>query len=101
MTNRADKLPSEDGGVRFVIHGRVQGVGFRWWTHREAARLGVAGTVRNQGDGTVEVLAFGSPDQIERLERGLWRGPPLSEVERIERTSAGPNPGLDEFRIVD
>lgn len=101
MTREADRLPKGDEGVRFVVHGRVQGVGFRWWTHREAERLGVAGTVRNLADGTVEVLAFGSPDQIERLQRGLWRGPPLSEVERIERRSTAPNPALHEFRIVD
>ena len=38
-------------GICFVVHGRVQGVGFRWWTHREAERLGIGGTVRNRPDG--------------------------------------------------
>lgn len=84
MDQSADKLPEE--GVRFVVHGRVQGVGFRWWTNREAERIGLTGTVRNREDGTVEATAFGSRDQLDRFERSLRRGPPMSDVERLERS---------------
>ena len=99
MTGEADKM-RQRGGVRFVVHGRVQGVGFRWWTHREAERLGVAGTVRNLRDGTVEAVAYGTDDQIDRLERALRRGPPLSGVERIERSSVEGAGRPTDFRIV-
>lgn len=68
----------------YRVEGRVQGVGFRWWTHREATRLGLRGVVRNLDDGSVEVMAEGSPDALERLEQSLRRGPPLSLVERLE-----------------
>ena len=85
MTQRADEQAID--AVRFRVFGRVQGVGYRWWTDREATGLGVTGTVRNLEDGSVEVIAHGNPDQMDRLERALRRGPPMSEVERIERTT--------------
>ncbi|MEM7417436.1 MAG: acylphosphatase [Gemmatimonadota bacterium] len=66
------------------MFGRVQGVGFRWWTAREADRLGVRGTVRNCSDGSVEVMCVAEGDLIERLERAIRRGPPMSLVERVE-----------------
>lgn len=69
----------------FRIHGRVQGVGFRWWTRRTADQLGIAGSVRNLPDGTVEVRAAGPPDAIRELESRLRRGPRSSSVERLER----------------
>ena len=98
MEGEPDKLPTE--GVRFVVHGRVQGVGFRWWAHREAERIGVRGTVRNRTDGTVEAVAFGSADQIDGFERSLRRGPPMSEVERLERQQPSPGPVPTDFTIV-
>ena len=48
---------------RFVIRGRVQGVGFRWFVEREAHILGITGWVRNNDDGSVEVLAVGAPEK--------------------------------------
>ena len=98
MQSEADKLPA--AGVCFVAHGRVQGVGFRWWTHREAGRLGICGTVRNLPDGTVEAEAFGSRDQLDRLEHALRRGPPMSEVERLERTEITREDVPSDFTIV-
>ena len=60
---------------RFVIRGRVQGVGFRWFVEREAHTLGIAGWVRNNADGSVEVLAQGTRDQLSTLSSRLREGP--------------------------
>ena len=53
---------------RYVVTGRVQGVGFRWFTHDAAAREGVQGWVRNLADGSVEVVAEGEQSSVDRLE---------------------------------
>ena len=62
----------------FLVKGRVQGVGFRWFVHREAAEIGLRGWVRNTEDGHVEVLAAGEPDQLQSCTprcTGLARQP--------------------------
>ena len=69
---------------KFVVSGRVQGVGFRWFVARLAAALGIRGTVRNLNDGRVEVVAAGSDAALERLARELAQGPPAAQVERVE-----------------
>jgi acylphosphatase len=75
----------------FRVRGRVQGVGFRWWTQRTAERLGVGGSVRNMPDGSVEVQAVGRAKVLAELERALHRGPPGSRVERVETIPADPS----------
>lgn len=72
----------------FRVTGRVQGVGFRWWTRREAEALGLRGTVRNREDGSVEVVASGDPGALDRLRSALNQGPPGARVEAVteERT---------------
>jgi acylphosphatase len=67
-----------------VVHGRVHGVGFRDFTQRRAAELGVTGWVRNQPDSTVEVVAEGDRETIERFLALLWRGPGSARVVRVE-----------------
>lgn len=67
-----------------MVRGRVQGVGFRWWTSREARSLGIAGSVRNQGDGSVRVEAWGEEADLAELERRLWEGPPGARVEAVD-----------------
>jgi acylphosphatase len=75
--------------VVFRVEGRVQGVGFRWWTSREACVLGVRGYVRNLEDGTVEVGAEGRPGVLARLEDRLGEGPPGAGVKGVSRVEQG------------
>ncbi len=82
---------SGDLGARgYVVRGRVQGVGFRWFTQRTGIRLGLAGHVRNLPDGAVEVHARGSADALHAFEAALGEGPPSSRVERVVRVPADP-----------
>jgi len=69
---------------RFVVRGRVQGVGFRWFVEREAHILGISGWVRNNSDGSVEVLAQGSRDQISGLRAKLRQGPRAARVDTVD-----------------
>jgi acylphosphatase len=68
---------------RYVISGRVQGVGFRYFTEACAMREGVAGWVRNTTDGRVEVTAEGDVDAIGRFEGRLRHGPPGARVDEV------------------
>ncbi len=68
----------------FRITGRVQGVGFRASTARKARALGLQGTARNCADGSVEVVAAGNHDSLERLGKWLQHGPPSAVVARVE-----------------
>jgi len=67
----------------FLVKGRVQGVGFRWFVHREAAELGLRGWVRNTQDGHVEVLAAGEPEPLQELAAALHRGSRGSRVDKV------------------
>ena len=67
----------------FLVKGRVQGVGFRWFVQREAAELGLRGWVKNSPDGHVEVLAAGEPDQLEDLQLALAKGSRRSRVDAV------------------
>jgi acylphosphatase len=69
---------------RFVISGRVQGVGFRYFAQAAASRDGIHGWVRNLPDGRVEAAAEGEADAMERFERSLRHGPPGARVETFE-----------------
>ena len=69
-----------------VIEGIVQGVGFRWATRDEAARLGIAGWVRNRADGTVEALVEASDEDHAMLRYRLEQGPRLSRVTAVDVT---------------
>ncbi len=73
---------------RYVVSGRVQGVGFRYYVLREAQQLGLSGYVRNLRDGRVEVVAAGSAEKLGRLEALLWRGPVMARVDMVEAEPA-------------
>ena len=87
--------------LHFLVQGRVQGVGFRWFVHREASELELRGWVRNTEDGHVEVVATGKPHDLDELRASLRRGPRGSRVDRlIEHTlDEGEAAGLGSFRI--
>jgi acylphosphatase len=84
---------------RFLVRGRVQGVGFRWFVEREAHILGITGWVRNRTDGTVEVLAIGTRDQLSGLRSRLREGPRAARVDDVDESEAEPVKGLNSFRI--
>ena len=84
---------------RFLVQGRVQGVGFRWSALAEGNRLGLAGWARNLPDGRVEVHAQGDPAALDRLEAWLRRGPTRAEVAALSEVPAEPEPGLEGFAI--
>ena len=84
---------------RYLVRGRVQGVGFRWFVEREAHLLGIAGWVRNNHDGSVEVLAMGARDQLLGLSSRLRQGPRAARVDDVEESEAKPVASLNTFRI--
>lgn len=83
---------------RFVVSGRVQGVGFRAFVADAARVEGVAGWVRNLPDGSVEVRAEGEAEAVGRLERRLWQGPAHARVDDVLAEDVAPS-GSDGFRI--
>ena len=77
----------------YLVKGRVQGVGFRWFVQREAAELGLRGWVKNTPDGHVEVLAAGEPDQLEDLQLALAKGSRGSRVDAVIEHTLAENEG--------
>ncbi|HEX3436915.1 MAG TPA: acylphosphatase [Pseudacidobacterium sp.] len=67
----------------YLVKGRVQGVGFRWYVHREAAAIGLRGWVRNTEDGHVEVVAAGDPGDLAALREALDKGSRGSRVDQV------------------
>lgn len=85
--------------TRFEVSGLVQGVGYRYFVYRQAVHLGLRGFVRNQPDGSVEVVAEGTPDALRELEDLLRRGPTHAQVTRVVRCSLEAVPVGADFRI--
>ena len=83
---------------RYVVAGRVQGVGFRWFVEREAAQIGVTGWVRNRENGNVEVMATGTREQLRSLRSKLEQGPRAARVDQVQESTA-PFLDLQSFRI--
>ena len=82
------------------IMGRVQGVGFRWWTRERALAAGVRGTVRNLEDGSVLVDAEGDVEVLDTFVAELRQGPPAAKVTDIVELAPPDHPLDDDFRIV-
>ena len=87
--------------LHFLVRGRVQGVGFRWFVHREASELELKGWVRNTEDGDVELVVAGDEPALKELRQSLHRGPRGSRVDKVIEhplvESEGEN--LDAFKI--
>jgi len=82
MTEQAQQR-DERAQLRAVVHGEVQGVGFRYWARRRARELGITGYVRNRWDGTVEVVAEGPEASLQHFLNQLKRGPRSAWVQRV------------------
>ena len=82
---------------RYIISGRVQGVGFRFFAEAAAMREGIDGWVRNLPDGRVEVAAEGDADAMDRFERSVRHGPPAARVDDVDVTENVPT-GATGFR---
>jgi acylphosphatase len=84
---------------KFLIHGGVQGVGFRFFAQRAAAKHQVLGYVRNCPDGTVEALAEGSAPNVDEFRNDLVTGPQWSRVEQVEEITVEATGLYSSFRI--
>jgi len=87
-------------GRRFVVGGRVQGVGFRYFAQHAAAREGITGNVRNLDDGRVEIVAEGDAEAIARFERSVRQGPVGSRVDDVFVDSRPASGRFPDFRIL-
>lgn len=84
---------------KFLIRGEVQGVGFRFFAQRSAARHQVRGYVRNLDDGRVEALVQGAEKAVEAFKHDMAAGPKYSSVEDVEEIVLEPNRAFSTFRI--
>jgi len=85
---------------KYLISGAVQGVGYRYFTQRAAAKMKVGGYVKNLRDGRVEVFVIGTPQQHRELRTLLERGPRFSSVKEVREEAASPDPQYEtEFVI--
>ena len=85
--------------VRLVVHGRVQGVGFRYTAREAAIECGVVGWVRNLPDGSVEIVAQGSPGAVARMTAWAHRGPRHASVEGVRVDALAVSTNLQGFEI--
>jgi acylphosphatase len=88
-----------DVARRYVISGRVQGVGFRYFTQAAAVREGVRGWVENLPDGRVAIGALAEAEALARFEREIRRGPPGARVEHVEIAPAPADERHTDFSI--
>ena len=82
-----------------TVHGRVQGVGFRWFVQRAAARLGLVGWTANLPDGSVHVVAEGMPEDLDEMVRQLERGPSGAMVDRVDAATLAATGEFGAFEI--
>jgi acylphosphatase len=85
--------------VRLIVHGRVQGVGFRHFVRLTAVSLAIAGWVRNRPDGTVEVEASGERPGLDRLVTAVSQGPAGARVTEVEQAWSERKPGPRGFHV--
>ena len=81
-------MSDQKKATRFHVSGLVQGVGYRYFAHRAAHQLGIAGYVKNLNDGRVEVYAIGAEEQLRALREELRQGPRHALIEKIVEAEA-------------
>ncbi|HOJ50396.1 MAG TPA: acylphosphatase [Spirochaetota bacterium] len=84
---------------KYIVKGRVQGVGFRYFIYKNALSIGIKGTVKNRLDGAVEIIAQGDEDKILIFEGFINRGPSMSRVDKVIKEVIDSQPFKD-FNIV-
>ena len=82
-----------------TVHGRVQGVGFRWFVLRRASELGLVGWVANDASGAVRVVVEGSPEAVDAMASELSSGPPGAIVDHVEGVFPAPTGEFNRFEI--
>lgn len=85
---------------KYLVSGVVQGVGFRYFTQRAAAKLQVGGYVKNLRDGRVEVFVMGTPQQLDELRTMLEHGPRFSTVTEVREEAATPDPQYEQVFVI-
>lgn len=86
--------------ITLIVTGRVQAVGYRAWTVREAEKLGLAGWVRNRGDGSVEITAEGREETLRHFLSLCKEGPPAAAVETVTATWSDPTGEFRGFEMI-
>ena len=93
------RLMTQSVARKFLIRGEVQGVGYRFFAQRAAARHQVIGYVRNCPDGTVEAVAQGRAVDVEEFKKDLAAGPQWASVQQVEEINLEPTTEFSSFRI--
>ena len=91
--------PTPEARLRATVRGRVQGVSFRYYTAREAERLGLTGWVANRWDGAVETVAEGSREALNRFQAFLRRGSPSAFVQQVDERWEEPTGEFERFQV--
>jgi len=99
MASEAKNKQRDPRRLRAVVHGRVQGVSFRYYTHARASGLGLVGYVRNLSRERVEVVAEGDERSLQRLLSWLHIGPPLARVSRVDVRWSPPKGEFHYFEV--
>jgi acylphosphatase len=94
-----ERANDEEKRLHAIVHGRVQGVGFRYSTREVAQNRGLAGYVKNRADGTVEVVVEGPEGLLQEMLAWLERGPSLARVDRVETQWQRPTHKHDRFEV--
>jgi acylphosphatase len=95
----SEKSNTAQARLHAIVHGRVQGVSFRYYTIQAANRLGLTGWVANRWDGTVEAVAEGPRDKLGELLTFLHRGPTSAWVEGVDANWQAPTGEFQDFKV--
>jgi len=98
-TKKMGEKPKPEARLHAIVHGRVQGVNFRYYTIRTAQRLGLTGWVANRWDGTVETVSEGPREALIKFRAFLRRGPPSSIVQQVNAEWETPTGEFERFGV--